>query len=390
MLPIVAVAFGSQSLVSPLANAVAVPLFTLVLVPLNLIGTFMASLWPAMGGVLLDLASHVLQWCWPLMVWLGHWSDAVWHFPQLDLWHLAALTVGAALIILPGIWATRLAGCALCIPAFVLPASHLKSGEFVVTMLDVGQGLAVVVRTSEHVIAYDAGPAFRSGRDTGELVVLPYLRGLGIRHLDLFIASHGDQDHVGGARTLLKGISTDAALLGPSVHGLPARSTECWAGQKWKWDDVDFETLAPLPALADRDNDSSCVVRITGVGGSALLTGDIEKTAEAALIANSVSLVADVVTMPHHGSKTSSTSEFVQAVNARYVLAGVGYRNRWGFPKREVVERWQSAGAITLATSMSGALQVDVLSDGVHKPHEYRQEHRRYWRARQPAKIRGK
>jgi competence protein ComEC len=393
MLPVLALAFGSLSLVSPLANALAVPLFTIVLVPLTLLGALVATFSLPLGSLILGFAAQLLEWCWPLFDWLSHLGVAVWHFPALSWPTVAALGIGAGLALLPGPRLGRFAGCALCVPAFLAPASTLKPGEFSVSMLDVGQGLSLVVRTSAHALVYDAGPKFRSGRDTGELVVVPYLHSVGLSALDLFIASHGDQDHVGGARSLFEQVRVKAVLAGPSAKGLRPDARLCIQGSEWEWDGVRFRVLSPGAELAERDNDSSCVVAVVGSGGTVLLTGDIEKTAETLLLEAPVNLnylEAGVVTMPHHGSKTSSTPEFVAATHARYALASAGYRNRWGFPKPDVTARWQASGAVTYCTSESGAVEIDVLVRGIQPPREYRIEHPRYWRARQGVSIRGK
>jgi competence protein ComEC len=229
---------------------------------------------------------------------------------------------------------------------------------------------------------YDTGPAFRTGRDTGELVILPFLRSAGIRHLDTLMVSHSDLDHIGGMHSLLKAMPTQALIVGPSIASVQEQvnTTQCRRGRRWQWDGVDFQVLHPGITYG-HENDSSCVLRVSASGGSALLTGDIEKPGEIALAAHGLPRT-DVVVVAHHGSRSSSTAELIEAARARFAIFSAGYRNRWGFPQPDVVRRWQQAGASTLSTIDSGAIAIMVDAAGVHAPREYRREHRRYWSAR--------
>lgn len=381
LLPVIAGAFGSFSLVSPLANAIAIPLFTLLIVPLVLAGALLAAVFLPAGGWVLDLASDVLNFVWPGLEWLAQWPLALWHLPQLPLPVHAALLLGALLLVLPGIAPTRLAAAALCLPALVWRPAPPADGEFKLTLLDAGQGLASVIRTRTHTLVFDTGPAFRSGRDTGELVVLPYLRSQGIRAVDTLIVSHGDLDHHGGTSSLVRAMPIARRLYGPSVPASDESAEICARGDRWQWDGVRFEILHPADALHASDNESSCVLRIDGRGGSAMLTGDIQREAEERIVAGGVARV-DVVVAPHHGSRTSSTQEFVDATAPAVVLFAAGYRNRWGFPKEDVVQRWRTIGAQTYATPASGAIEILVAATGVTAPGEFRRDHPRYWRTR--------
>ncbi|HWK73763.1 MAG TPA: DNA internalization-related competence protein ComEC/Rec2 [Povalibacter sp.] len=380
--PVLIAAFGSLSLISPLANAIAIPSFTLAVVPLTLIGAALASVSQSCAGIVLGLASGLLQVFWPALLWLSQLPLAMWHFPQLPLATGAALTVGALLLVLPGIVPTRIAAVLLCMPAVLWRPATPARGEFRLTLLDVGQGLSAVIHTQSHVLVYDAGPAFRSGRDTGELVILPFLRSQGVRRLDMLMVSHGDLDHRGGMHSILAGMPVEQMLAGPSVKAPLARLGLCQRGQRWSWDGVEFEVLHPTATTQVSDNDSSCVLRVAASGGaSLLLTGDIQRSSEAELVAAGLQH-ADIVVAPHHGSRTSSTAAFVHATQPQLVLFATGYRNRWSFPRPDVVERWRTAGAQTLSTSRSGAIEVLVSATGAQPPKEFRVEHRRYWRSR--------
>lgn len=375
--PVLIGAFGGISLVSPVANAVAIPLFTLIVVPLVLIGTLLSGVSLALGGWILDLVTWLLQVCWPAFEWLASLPLALWHAPELGRAVAAMLIAGTVLLILPGIWPLRLVGAMLCLPAFTQQPPVPAHGTFEVSVLDVGQGLAVVVRTRSRVLVYDTGPAFRSGRDTGELVVLPFLRHRGVRRIDVLIVSHADLDHRGGLRSVLDGMPTAQVTAGPSVDRSGLLADACRAGEGWSWDGVRFDMLHPGPD-ASGENDSSCVLRIQGPGGSVLLTGDIEARGEEALLAAGLP-GTQLVIAAHHGSATSSTPAFVEAVRARIIVFSAGYRNRWQMPRADVVERWKAAGAQVFSTIESGALEWTVAADGIRPAREYRRSRARYW-----------
>jgi competence protein ComEC len=388
LLPILIIAFGSVSLISPLANAFAVPLFTLVLVPLVLFGTLCAAVSVELGSTVLGFASQLLDACWPVFEWLARQPLAMWYLPNMPVAHYVFLGVGALLFVLPTVWPLRIAATFLCVPALVFTPPMPTVGDYELSLLDVGQGLAVVVRTRSHTLVYDAGPSFRTGRDTGELVVLPYLRSRGVRWIDRLVISHGDLDHQGGMQSLLTNMSTRSILLGPSVVQGPSvaklgdRPERCTIGQQWSWDGVLFEILHPGRGVgSSSDNDTSCVVRIVGRAGTALLTGDIEAEAERELLERGVQRT-DIVVIAHHGSRSSSTEPFVTRTSPKLALVSAGYRNRWNFPRSDVTQRWRDVGAQVESTIESGAIAVSVAAEKGIVVRHYRREHRRYWSSR--------
>jgi competence protein ComEC len=382
LLPVLILAFGSQSLVSPIANAIAVPAFTLLIVPLVLCGSLLASLWLPAGAAMLGVATQLLGWCWPLMSWLAEQPWSMWYFAEMPMPYHALLALAALLLVSPSAWPTRCAAALLCMPILFFQPRAPAPGEYELAVLDVGQGLAIVVRTHGHALVYDTGPAFRTGRDTGELVVVPYLRARGIRSLDGLIVSHGDLDHEGGMRSVIRSIPTRSLLLGPSVEDVSFGAKRCKAGQRWLWDDVVFEVLHPSAGRsAASDNDTSCVLRISGKSGSVLLTGDIEEDAESQLVARGLPRT-DVVVVAHHGSRSSSIEAFVAATRPQLAITSAGYRNRWGFPKPAITARWRATGASVLSTIETGALEVAMRQQGGVVVREYRRERRSYWSAR--------
>jgi competence protein ComEC len=377
LVPLLLASFGNLSLVAPLANVIAVPLFTLLVVPGVLIGTFAAAIQPTIGAFVLKAPVALLNGSWPMFEWLANQSMSVWHAPQPSWPVFTALICGVVLLIMPAIWPVRLVGLLLCLPIICYRVPTPSPGTFELTVLDVGQGAAAVVRTHSHVLLYDTGPAFQSGRSAAEFAVLPFLRHQGVRRLDMLLISHGDQDHSGGLRTVLDSLPVQTLLLGPSVRDSSRQQVRCERGQQWTWDGVSFSVLHPAQRDAGGDNDSSCVVLIRGREGTTLLTGDIELAAERALLEQGLPHV-DVVVVPHHGSGTSSSSLFVAATRPDVTIFSTGYRNRWGLPRADVVERWQKAGARSFDTSVSGAITA-TFAGGKVQVREQRHTRRRYW-----------
>jgi competence protein ComEC len=246
-----------------------------------------------------------------------------------------------------------------------------------VVVLDVGQGLAVSVATHAHRLLFDAGPSFRSGFDSGDDIVLPALRASAPRGLDLLIVSHADNDHAGGASAVLAAFPNAGVLKGPDVATLPG--TVCEPGARWEWDGVAFAILHPARDFAARGNESSCVLKVSARGGSVLIAGDIEARGESATV-RSGGLASDVVVVPHHGSATSSSQAFVDAVGAKLALVSAGYANRWGFPKPAVTARWERGGARVAVTGDDGALTVSIDAAGPTLTAE-RGRRIRYWQA---------
>ncbi|MFC4312129.1 DNA internalization-related competence protein ComEC/Rec2 [Steroidobacter flavus] len=380
LVPVLLASFGNLSLVAPIANVLAIPVFTLLIVPSTLIGTVAAMIDPSLGAPLLKLPAFLLDAGWPLLEWLARQPLAVWHAPQPSLPVFFALIAGVLLLTLPAIWPLRFTGALLCLPMMFYRAPTPAPGTFELTVLDVGQGLATVVRTHSRTLVYDTGPAYPSGRSAAELAVLPFLRNRDVRSIDLLMVSHGDQDHSGGMSELLAGMPVRAIATGPSVAFHDSARIACHRGQYWEWDGVRFTVLHPHSegqARGRSGNDSSCVLLIQGHEGAALLTGDIEADAETALLAAGLPQ-ADVVVAPHHGSDTSSSSLFVAAVRPDVTIFSTGYRNRWNFPRPAVVARWREAGSRCYETAASGAITVTFEAAGL-QVREHRHTQRRYW-----------
>jgi competence protein ComEC len=247
----------------------------------------------------------------------------------------------------------------------------------------VGQGLAALVRTRSHALLYDAGPRFGPDFSAGTAVILPYLRQAGIPDLDVLMLSHGDSDHAGGLDDVLRGIVVKRVLAG-TPDAVPRAAVEaCVAGQGWRWDGVDFEVLHPRGSDGRlRGNNRSCVLRIRNDARAALLTGDIEEVSENMLLSSvREHLRAQVLIAPHHGSRTSSSVSFVDAVRPDVVVFAAGFRNRFGFPKQDIIARYQQHGARILDTARSGAIDIRLQRAAI-SIHTHRQAHRRFWHSR--------
>lgn len=405
LVPLSAGLFGQLSLVGPLANALAIPVVSFIVTPLALLGVVLPQplcAWLLVGAhVAFALLVDLLEAMVALITVIGHGSltatpkamslpsaagsaPVAWLVPQPDAMTLAIAIAGTLWLLAPRGWPWRWAGMLCWLPLLLAAPSAPPSG-FSLTALDIGQGNAVLVETAHHRLLYDTGPAWPSGSDAGSRVILPYLRARGITRLDALMVSHADLDHSGGAASVLAALpvgwfASSLVASHPLLRG-QANHVHCVAGQRWQWDGVWFEVLHPV--AADRDerktNARSCTLRIRAGGQVALLAGDIEKAQERALLdREGEGLHAQVLLAPHHGSGTSSTASFLDAVTPEWALFQVGYRNRYRHPKAEVVERYRQRGIRMQRSDEAGAIRVDT-SPGL-QVRAYRCEQRRYWR----------
>jgi competence protein ComEC len=381
--PPVLLLFGYVSVAGPVANAVAIPLVSAVITPLALLAAVLPV--PA----LLDLAAWLVEWLLQFLEWCAALPGALWQQHQPPAWTVALALAGVAWLLAPRGVPGRACGVALIAPAFFVAPPAPASGEAWITTYDVGQGLAVLVRTASRTLLYDAGPAFGAESDSGGRIVVPALRGAGVGSLDLMVLTHDDADHVGGALTVLESVEVASLASSlPAAHALNAlvaAPRRCVAGARWQWDGVRFEFLHP-PSGHDspRRNNQSCVLRVASDGGAMLLTGDIERAGEAALIeARSDSLKADVMLVPHHGSRSSSSREFIAAVGPRWAVVAAGYRSRFRHPSAEVLGRYRAAGARVLRTDLDGAVFVLLGRNEIRVGGE-RLRNPRYWRRGPP------
>ncbi len=368
--------FTEFSAIALAVNLIAIPVFSFFLVPATLVAVLVTVLLPGLS-VGISLMALAAGWALDLLRWCAEipWATFGPISAGVSSVALAALGVGLALPWheFPGRRLGWLAIAPLLFPFADVP----DEGELNLIVLDVGHGLAVIAETKAHRLLYDAGAYSRSGFDTGERVVLPVLRKRPHPGLDRLIVSHADIDHLGGAPAVLAAYPNAHVTRGPDVEGLSGEV--CADGQSWIWDSVKFEILHPSPGFEGTGNDGSCVLKIVAGHQSALLTGDIELRAERTLYTRH-DLRAEVVVVPHHGSATSSSEEFVDRVAPEVAVVSAGYRNRWGFPRAEVRRRWAGAGAQLLVTGDAGAIEVTFSSGGLTVSRE-RDTKPRYWQA---------
>jgi competence protein ComEC len=383
MLPMLLVFFQQASLVAPLANIIAVPWVSLLVVPTALVGTLLLFVSTMAGGLLLDSAAWLMDTLWPCLAWLGNLPFALlrWHQPLQWTWLPAA--AGTFLLFAPRGFPGKWLGLVMMLPLLAAMPAAPGFGEAWVTLLDVGQGLSTVVRTRNHTLVYDAGPAFTGGFDAGRSIVIPYLRSQGIVKIDRLVVSHGDNDHSGGVASIVEEFPVDDLEAGIPERLTVRKGSQCHRGERWRWDGVGFSILHPDIRSYHKGNDASCVLRLaTEAGRRVLLTGDIEAESERVLLKEMRDrLTADVLVVPHHGSATSSSPAFVAAVRPAYALFPTGYRNRYGFPRRPVLERYRAAGAAMFDTARHGAITVKLPSgDRPPEAASFRCTHPRYWR----------
>ena len=374
-LPLLLYFFQQFSLVSPLANALAIPLVSFAITPLALV--FALLPWPP----LLVVAHWLLAQLMSVLEALAGWP--LWQQPVPPLWAIVVALAGVGWLLLPRGFPARALGLVLLAPALCWPPPRPAPGQAWVDVLDVGQGLAVLVRTHRHALLYDAGPAYSSQANAGARVVVPYLRAVGLSQLDALVLSHRDRDHTGGAAAVQAALSV--ARLLSSLPELSDAGERCRAGQTWEWDGVRFVMLHPLAddylTPGRKANSMSCVLRVGGTGDDSdgvLLAADLEAGEERALLARSV-LASAVLVAPHHGGRGSSTPEFIAAVGARQVIFSAGYRNPFNHPHPAVLERYSASRQ--WRTDRDGALSI-ALAPGTAEVSAWRETHRRYWYGR--------
>ena len=368
--------FGSAPLFGLAANAVAVPWVSFVTVPTAVLGAVLVGQWTLIGETLLRLSEASVVWLWPVLELAADWSPD-FSLPPVPLYVLGLSCLGVCVLLIPSGVLSKTAGCALLIPLLGAEPFRPAPGGVALTMLDVGQGLSVVVETATSVLVYDTGARFGSGFDAGEAVVVPFLRAQGWRKLDGVILSHGDIDHVGGYDALRRRFPLGWVATNAKGHDA---TFPCLRGNAWHADGVRFEILHPSDRGRWSPNDGSCVLAIDVGMARVLLTGDIEVKAERHLLDRYRSgLRADVLVVPHHGSDTSSSRAFLQAVQPKMALISSGYRNRYKMPHPPVLQRLRAQGTEVWRTDRDGAVTVRISPQGALSVSGYRERKRRYW-----------
>ncbi|WP_242205883.1 MULTISPECIES: DNA internalization-related competence protein ComEC/Rec2 [unclassified Pseudomonas] len=361
------------SLSGPLANLLAVPWVSLVVLPPALLGTVLLPI-PYVGAGLLWLAGGLIDGLFrALAIMAGHLP--AWIAPSIPVWVLAAGSLGAVLLLLPRGVPLRPLGWPLLLLLVVPPRERLDAGLADIWQLDVGQGLAILIRTRHHTLLYDAGPRF-GDFDLGERVVLPALRKLRVEKLDLMLLSHADADHAGGALAITRGLTVDQVISGDPA-GLPAQlsAEACESGRQWQWDGVTFQ-LWQWPDARD-SNQRSCVLQIEANGERLLLTGDIDTHAERALLDSPLAVPTPWLQSPHHGSRSSSSMALLRVLQPEAVLISRGQGNSFGHPHPTVLARYRKLGLRIYDSAEEGAIHLQL---GRFKAPWTMRQQRRFWR----------
>lgn len=388
LIPLLLALFQQVSLISPLANAIAIPTVSLIVVPLTLLATI------PLFDFVLPLAHETVGILMSILEQMSALPQVVWQQHTPPLWTIFVALTGIFWMLLPGSlsigfltgFPARWLGLIAMLPMFLVAPPKPKNGELWLTVLDVGQGLSVVVQTENHALLFDTGPGFGE-TDSGNRIIVPFLRGEGIRQIDRLIVSHADSDHSGGTLSVLQAVTVKEMLSSlndrhPILHAI-ANQTKCHAGQHWVWDNVHFEMLHPWTEnylnQKRQPNINNCVLKITSSHGSVLLPADIEAKDEGVLISRSANrLAATVLIAPHHGSRTSSTDAFVQIVNPELVIFPVGYLNRHNHPNAAIIARYQAIDSELMRSDDDGAITVRF-ANHTWTAERRRQRYRRYW-----------
>ncbi len=380
LLPVSLYLFQQASLIAPLANLILVPWVSFIVVPLVLLAMQLLGLSVSLGHGVLTMADSALAVIWPVLEFLGTLPVASWQQAPPDMLTLGLAVIGVALLLAPQGLPQRWLGLVLLLPLVIIRPSQPEADEFWLSLLDVGQGLGIVIQTQQHSLIFDTGAKYSDSFDAGDRVLVPFLRYQGITRVDRLLISHGDNDHIGGAASVLGQTQVDV-LMGQDVEKLVHPVKEpCFQGQSWEWDGVSFEVLHPDRLYKQRNN-RGCVLKVSNRSGSVLITADIEKQVEQHLLqVYEQDLKADVLIMPHHGSLTSSSQPFINQVLPNYALVSAGYMNRFKHPRPEIVRRYEEKGVKVLNTANQGAISIKFNENSdLVEVESYRKQHNQYW-----------
>jgi competence protein ComEC len=376
MLPMTTLFFGQVSIISPVVNLLMVPMFCLAVIPMVLIALVIDQVGlSAANGYLLQLIAWFLETLSDALYWISQLSFVSFFPPALPTPCLLLMLL--SMLAYLSSWSGKhylalITGLAI----YLGQQNSVAESEISIALLDVGQGLSMVIEAKDYVLVYDAGPAYPSGFNAAQAVLIPYLRQRGIAKIDQLIISHADNDHIGGLDALQSAFDI-SQILSSRIDKIPG-GTACLAGQSWIVSGVAFSIVSPDQGAPQGSNNQSCVLRIDNGAYSVLITGDIEKPIERFLLNSKQLLKSDFVLVPHHGSKSSSTLDFIDAVQPTLGLISAGYRNHYGHPHPKVVERYRSRRVELLSTIDSGSILLKINPMGWSYT-VFRTANRRFW-----------
>jgi len=361
MMPILFFYFQQTSTVGLIANFYAIPMVSFIILPLAFLASFMpinmVSVW------LFKVVHYSIVLLITLLQYTAAIPMSIFHYAISNIWILSMSVLGILFIFAPKQLKLKIPGFILLLPMFYYMPGKLKTPAYRATVLDVGQGLSVVIKTQRHILVYDLGAIYPLGGSATQSVVIPYLRNQKSYHVDKLIISHQDSDHAGDIKLFLNAIKTDEVLTSAVQKFKALHVDACRAGQHWQWDGVDFEMLSPSIQPDIGSNEQSCVLRIDNGYGSVLLTGDMDKKIEQILIKKyDEHLHSTVLVAAHHGSNTASSSKFIQMVKPTDVIFSEGFLNRYHFPHPKVIQRFQENGVQMWQNSRCGAITIQFPS----------------------------
>lgn len=402
LLPLMIILFHQFSMVSPLANLIAVPLMSIIIVPFTLLAAGLLFIFEPLGLFLFEQLKWPMDALFFYLEQLNRLPESYYFLAETSWLMMLLVFIACFWLLMPKGWPGRWLGLILLLPVFMSSSmstqrNEIPAGEVQINVLDVGQGLAVVLNTRHHTLLYDTGDKFSEQFNMADMVIIPFLRFNGIAEIDKLILSHADRDHAGSYAELQQ-LSIKEVLSGEPGRIISRWSgdnskpqqlkiKQCKDGQQWQWDGVSFNILSPVqPAMAakmtktNKANNKSCVILITTASGQAvLLTGDIEKKIEQQILKNYPDLTADVLLVPHHGSKTSSSMLFLQQLQPEIALFSYGYRNRFHHPHQKIVQRYKEMN-INLFNTSNGTIDIHRdITNNSWLVKQYRIEHRRFW-----------
>ena len=375
MMPLLALLFGQVSLVSPLVNVILVPIFCSLLIPLTLLAmVFINSVFAVPAGYLLDCLASLYAWIFSCLEMVASADLSTVHIPKLSTW----LLFGFAWTLLSYIYRFKLRHVlmVICLLGLLLYRPTHSHHDLRVSLLDVGQGLSMVIQVGNYTMVYDTGPRYLSGFTTAEAVVLPFLRQHGVTDIDDLVISHADNDHIGGYHVVVNEFEVHR-VYSSRQDKLPD-SQACHAGMRWQVAKTEFSFLSPEDETPRGSNNWSCVLMLEHAGRKVLITGDIEKQVERFMLQKGQNIQADVMLVPHQGSKTSSSNAFITAVDPQLALVAAGYKNHYGHPNDLVLDRYNKAGVTVLSTIEHGTIDVLINDNGVNWTSQ-RTKYRRFW-----------
>ncbi len=379
LFPLLIFWFKQVPVYSVLANLIAIPVIGFLVVPLILLAIIFIFPFPLVSAYIFGFIDKINNLHWSYLDMLSQLPYAIMPIATSNKGILLLAMIGVFILCMPKGLPARWIGLFFLLPLVFPPATQLKAGEFKFSLLDVGQGLSAVIQTRKHTLVYDTGARFSERFNIGNAVLTPYLRVKGVNHIAMLMVSHGDNDHIGGANALLENFNIGKILTSVPQKFSRNLATQCYAGQQWTWDGVAFEVLHPGLESKFTGNNASCVLKVSSPRGAVLLTGDIEWQAEKMLLKNAREKIqADILLVPHHGSRTSSSNEFISAVAPKYAFFPAGYGNRFGLPKQAIISRYDAHGVESRVSYKTGELSVELNAEGLIIE-QFRSKNRRLW-----------